>query len=492
MLKINRAVDNLLKKIASTAIKNNQEAYLVGGFIRDSLLGRETNDIDIAVTGDSLTLSNQVADLIKGNFFILDRLNRVARIETNLNRHKYHIDFSAIEKDISQDLDRRDFTINAMAVHLQDIDNPQSHIIDPYKGLGDINRKSIKAVNNLIFNNDPSRLLRAVRLAATLNFKINSTTERLIKNRQDLTARIPGEHIRIELLKLLSTPGTQQWLRYLDKLGLLTRIIPEINHLKKVQQPKEHYWDVYNHSLETVGTTELLLRESNWRYNTGNLLRDTLWSRDISKHFNNNISVDSKRSHLLKMGALLHDIAKPATKKIDHEGRMRFLGHPKLGSQMSENILQRLRFSNKEIRIVKTLVYNHLRPAQMSNTGLPTNRAVYRFFRDAEGSGLDIIFLALADFLATKGPLLDVKEWKEHNLLMKYILQEHLRQKTVIAVPRIINGNDLMDIFGLSPGPIIGRLLKKLDEARAAGEFETRDQALEYIESYLVKSKTYN
>jgi poly(A) polymerase len=487
MLKINPAVLNLLAKIYSQAYKNRQEAYLVGGFIRDYLLGRETNDIDIAVTGDSLTISNQIADTIKGNCFVLDRLNRVARVETNLNRHKYHIDFSVIENDIAHDLNRRDFSVNAMAIRLNDIEGPLSQIIDPFKGIEDIRDKSIKAVNNQVFRNDPSRLMRAVRLAATLDFKINRTTENLIKDSQHLISEIPGEHVRIELLKLLSVPGAQQWFRYMDKLGLLTGIIPEIADLKKVEQPKEHHWDVYNHSLETVGTIELLLRQSNWRYNTGNLLRGTLWSRDISMHFNKNISVDCKRKQLLKLGALLHDIAKPATKKFDAEGRMRFLGHPKLGAEMSETILQRLRFSNKEIKIVKTLVYNHLRPAQMSNIGLPTSRAIYRFFRDADGSGLDIIILALADYLATKGPELDIKEWKEHNQLMKYILQEHLRQKTVTAVPRIINGNDLMDIFGLSPGPQIGRLLKKLDEARAAGEFESREQALEYIEKQLIK-----
>jgi poly(A) polymerase len=487
MLKINRPVLNLLGKISSQAYQNRQEAYLVGGFIRDYLLGRETNDIDIAVTGDSLTISQQIADIIKGNCFILDRINRVARIEINFNRHKYHIDFSTIANDILHDLNRRDFTVNAMAIRLQKIEDSLSQIIDPYKGIADIKNKSIKVVNNQVFNNDPSRLMRAIRLAATLDFRINRTTENLIKNNPHLIVEIPGEHVRIELLKLLSMPGAQQWLRYMDKLGLLTGIIPEIADLKNVKQPKEHHWDVYNHSLETVGTIELLLRESNWRYNTGNLLRGTLWSHDILMHFNKNISVDCKRRQLIKLGALLHDIAKPATKKFDDDGRMRFLGHPKLGSEMSETILQRLRFSNKEIKIVKTLVYNHLRPAQMSNTGLPTSRAIYRFFRDADDNGLDIIFLALADFLATKGPELDIKEWKAHNLLMKYILHEHLRQKTVTAVPRIVNGNDLMDIFGLNPGPQIGRLLKKLDEARAAGEFESREQALKYIERQLIK-----
>jgi poly(A) polymerase len=487
MLEINRTILNLLNKISSRAYENRQEAYLVGGFIRDYLLGRETNDIDIAVTGDSLTISQQVADTVKGNCFVLDRLNRVARVETNLNRHKYHIDFSTIENNISRDLNRRDFSINAMAVRLKDIDDSLSKIIDPFKGIDDIKNKFIRAVNSQVFHNDPSRLMRAVRLAATLDFKISRTTENLIKNNRYLVAEIPGEHVRIELLKLLSVPGAQRLLRYMDELGLLTGIIPEIVDLKEVKQPKEHHWDVYNHSLETVGTIELLLRESNWRYNTGNLLRGALWSRTISMHFNNNISVDCKRRQLLKLGALLHDIAKPATKKFDDAGRMRFLGHPKLGAEMSETILQRLRFSNKEIKIVKTLVYNHLRPAQMSNTGLPTSRAIYRFFRDADDSGLDIIILALADYLATKGPELDIKEWKEHNQLMKHILQEHLRQKTVIAVPRIINGNDLMDIFGLSPGPQIGRLLKKLDEARAAGEFESKEQALEYIEKHLIK-----
>ena len=195
MLKINPAVLNLLAKIYSQAYKNRQEAYLVGGFIRDYLLGRETNDIDIAVTGDSLTISNQIADTIKGNCFVLDRLNRVARVETNLNRHKYHIDFSVIENDIAHDLNRRDFSVNAMAIRLNDIEGPLSQIIDPFKGIEDIRDKSIKAVNNQVFRNDPSRLMRAVRLAATLDFKINRTTENLIKDSQHLISEIPGDSL---------------------------------------------------------------------------------------------------------------------------------------------------------------------------------------------------------------------------------------------------------------------------------------------------------
>jgi poly(A) polymerase len=487
MLQINRYVLNLFLRISKVASRNKQEAYLVGGFIRDYLLNRETNDIDIAVTGDSLGISKQVADLIKGNYFVLDRDNRVSRIEVNINRRQYHIDFSAIEGGILNDLGRRDFTINAMAVNLKDFDKLISGIIDPYKGKNDLGKKQVVAVNERIFEQDPSRLLRAIRLMATLNFKINRSTENLIKNNKYLTADIPGEHMRLELLKLLAFPGSAGWLRYLDKLGLLTGIIPEIENLKNITQPKEHHWDVYNHTLESVATTELLLRESNWRYNTGNLLRGTLWSRAISSHFNKYISVDCKRKHLLKIAALLHDIAKPATKQIDSSGRMRFLGHPKLGSEMSEVILQRLRFSNKEIKIVKNLVYNHLRPAQMSNIGLPTSRAIYRFFRDADGSGIDIIFLALADFLATRGPEVDIQEWKSHNHLMKYIVKEHSKQKTEASAKRIVNGYDLMNIFGLTPGPVVGQLLTELDEAQAAGEFDNKKEALIYIERLLNK-----
>jgi len=183
----------------------------------------------------------------------------------------------------------------------------------------------------------------------------------------------------------------------------------------------------------------------------------------------------------------MHDIAKPATKTVDETGRTRFLGHAKEGAGMAANVLQRLRFSSREIRLVENLIYHHLRPAQMSNEGLPTSRAIFRYFRDTEGVGIDILFLALADYLATHGPKLDIQEWKQHNLLINFILAERSRQETKVLRVKLIDGHDLMDIFGLKPGRLLGELLEEVREAQAAQELSTREEALKLVRQKIEK-----
>jgi poly(A) polymerase len=270
-------------------------------------------------------------------------------------------------------------------------------------------------------------------------------------------------------------------------MSLLTVIIPELQELKGARQPKEHHWNVFNHSVETVAAAEFLLREREWKYGKDDLLAGVPWSEEISHHFDEEVSGGSNRRHMLKLGALMHDIAKPATRTVDETGRTRFLGHPKEGASVAVIVLERLRFSSREQRLVENLVYHHLRPAQMANNGMPTGRAVFRFFRDTEGAGIDVLYLALADYLATHGPRLDIKEWKQHNLLISFILAEQSRQETKVLPVKLIDGNDLLDIFGLRPGRLLGELLAEVKEAQAAGEISTRDEALELVRKELEK-----
>ena len=154
---------------------------------------------------------------------------------------------------------------------------------------------------------------------------------------------------------------------------------------------------------------------------------------------------------------------------------------------MAAAILERLRFSNREIDMVKKLVYHHLHPAQMSNEGLPTRRAIYRFFRDTGDAGIDILFLALADYLASRGPLLEMKDWEEHCQLIKYILAEHEEQQSKILPVKLLDGHDLMGIFNLSPGPLIGELLSTVQEAQAGGDLSSREEALALVQQKLGK-----
>jgi poly(A) polymerase len=483
---INQDLLTLLVKVSTILSQQNCPAYIVGGFVRDWLLGRKTADIDIAVKGDALSIAQEVARAIDGNYVLLDETNKVARVVVT-DEHQWHLDFTSFSKDIQDDLARRDFTIDAMAIELQGLISGSSQLIDPFSGKMDLKKKLVRAVNPQIFAEDAARLLRAVRLAAELGFKIVPGTESLIRKDCQLAKLVPGERLREELVRLLALPGSAVSIRYLDKLGLLTAIIPELQELKGAKQPKEHYWNVFDHSVETMATAEFLLRESAWKYGEDDLLTVTPWSQEISWHFDEEVSSGSNRRLLLKLGALMHDIAKPATKTVDETGRTRFLGHAKEGAALAVVILERLRFSSREIRLVENLIYHHLRPAQMANDGLPTSRAVYRYFRDTEGAGIDILFLALADYLATHGPKLDIEEWKQHNRLISYILIEHSKQVTKVLPVKLIDGHDLMDIFGLRPGHLLGELLAEVREAQATEELSTREEALELVRKELEK-----
>jgi poly(A) polymerase len=503
-----------LAKISHLLAIQKRQGYIVGGFVRDWLLERKTNDIDIAVSGAAITIARQVAEEIGGKFVLLDDVNNVARVvviedeqprgtsqNQELRGAEWHFDFSPFTGDIESDLARRDFTINAMALELSQfvtasaatkvssrksaspLTGKQSppKLIDPFSGEKDLRNKIVRGVSEQIFETDAARLLRAVRLAAELDFTIVPKTESLIRRYSQAITEVPGERVREELLRLLILPRAAYHLRHLDNLGLLLALIPELAESKGVEQPTVHFWDVFEHSLQTVAAIEFLVRESDWEYSNDDMLSTVPWSDVIERHLSQEVSSGSNHKVLLKLAGLFHDIAKPMTKSIDDTGRARFLGHTKQGAAMTVNILERLRFSNREIRLVESLVYHHLRPVQMANEEFPTQRAIYRYFRDTDEAGIDILFLALADYLASRGPLAYMEEWKKHCQLINYILAEHEKQQAKILPVKLIDGHDIMNNFDLSPGPLIGKLLAIVNEAHASDELSTREEALALV-----------
>jgi poly(A) polymerase len=478
-------LSNLLSKVSTITNQHNLEAYVVGGFVRDWLLGRDTYDIDITVGGKVREVAQEVAHSIDGKYVLLNDANNMARVIAPGFEQTLQLDFTEFSGELIQDLERRDFTINAIAIDLSGLLSGSPQLIDPFSGNADIKKGLIKAVNSRIFEEDPIRLLRAIRFAAELGFEINPVTEKFIQKNCRLIRNVPGEKLRDELLRLLSLHCFYDQLRYMDKLQLLTEMIPELTEMKCVTQPKEHCWDVFNHSLETVAAVEFLFYERDWNHSKQDLRKlIPLWEY-IDSHFEEKVSVSSSRKQMLKLAALLHDVAKPQTKTIEDTGRIRFIGHPREGADKVDAILNRLRFSSRETRLVKNLVYYHLRPVQMANVGMPSSRAIYRFFRDSGGDGLDILVLALADYLATTGPEIDVNDWKQHNDLIAYIMKENCKQQVEVLVEKLINGYDLMNIFSLTQGQLIGKLLDLVREAQATGEISTRDDAISLVRKEL-------
>ena len=476
-----------LTTVSNFLVEQGIKSYLVGGVLRDVLLERSTADIDITVEGDALEVAHKIATVLGGRYVLLDEINRVGRVILVNGKGRWELDFSTLKGNIEQDLAQRDFTVDAMAVDLNRLGKEQIDIqlIDPFNGWNDLQRGVIRVVAETAFESDAVRLLRAVRLAAELGFTIDNETETLIRRYSHLIANVAGERIREELLRLLAVSQARQFLPYLDEVGLVTAMIPELAQAKGVKQPKEHFWDVFDHSVETVGAVDFLLRQGAWGYAGEEVLAVTPWSAKLAQHFDLEVSSGSTRGILLRLAALLHDIAKPQTKAIEVNGRMRFLGHAKEGAAMAVNILERLRFSTKEVKLVEIMVRHHLRPVQMSHNGLPTRRAIYRYFRDTGEAGIDTLFLSLADHLAARGPHLELAQWREHTQLVEYVIGQYFQEESLVSPSKLVDGHDLINIFSMSPGPRIGELLEAVREAQAAVELTTREEALSYIDCLL-------
>ena len=475
-------------------------AFLVGGYLRDALRNVPTRDIDIAVQGNARSLAEGLGNLFGGSVVPLGRANgvppsgaqapRVCRVVVpSAEDGKWTVDLAEIGDGIQEDLPRRDFSVDAMALAVDDWATPgwESRLLDPFGGRRDLEGRTIRAIGPSIFQDDPVRLLRAVRLAATLGFRIESATAGLISQQAHLISSTAAERVRDEFLGLLSLDGANNHLELLDRLRLLCCIIPELGITKGVEQPKEHYWDVFGHSIHTVEAVERITTRAN---------RDLVslivpWTEDTEEHFSQEVCDGHTRRTVLKLGGLLHDIAKPQSKMVDAGGRTRFLGHHTLGASMCGDMLGRLRLSNRGVEMIHGMVENHLRPLQMSHgADLPTPRAVYRYFRDVGDVAVDTLYLSLGDHLAARGPELDMGGWYRHIKIVAHVLEVGTQEQGPVRMPRLITGHDLMGELKLSPGPLIGDLLEGVRDAQAAGEVDTLKDALDWARRRLRAMET--
>ena len=494
----------MLERLSGFFAAQGRGVVLVGGYLRDTLRSAmPERDVDIALPGDTQKIGRALAQFLGGTFVPLGAAYGAARVVApspdpefpdEKNGQTWTIDLWGYSGSVEEDLARRDFTIDAMALPLGDwaaIDSPElgETVLDPFNGRRDLAQKCIRAVNSHVFQDDPARLLRAVHLAARLRFRLEPETVRMAIGAAPLIGQVSGDRIRNEFLGILSMDGARGYLQVLDHLDLLCRIFPELAHAKGVEQPKEHYWDVWDHSLHTVEFAELVTKG---HQNSPNY---TLvpWPEGREEHFDQVISDGHTRRTLLKLAALLHDVAKPQTKHVDETGRTRFPGHPELGAAIAETRLAQLRLSSIGIAAVCKMVKEHLRPATMQQgVELPTARAVYRYFRDLGDVAIDTLFLWMADHLAAKGPELDTDAWSAHAKIVAHILELGAQPADSAQDERLLTGLDLMERFQLEPGPLIGKLLAQIKESQAIGELATRDEAFALASKTLENGRNPN
>lgn len=477
-------VCRILSRLCAVWIEGGADGYVTGGFLRDLLLDRPARDIDVAVSGDAPALARFAADAIGGRCFTLDEERGITRIVLPAGEPVAYVDVTRLRGDVESDLAERDFTVDAMALPLSAATSrTRQPLIDPFSGVDDVNGRIVRVVGDDAFRADGLRLLRAARLCAELDFSLDDGTRTLIARDAAYLDPIAPERKRDELARILATERAAPSLRLLDGLGLLERLLPEVTACRGVSQPKEHYWDVFDHLLETVAALDFLLAESEPAGEREAAFGRELWQQlawlpAARAHLREEIVEGRTRIALLKLAGLLHDVGKPQTKAPDRTGRIRFIGHMALGAEKASAVMRRLRFSAAETRLVSTIVEQHLRPGQMSSSGPPTRRALYRFFRDTGDAALDILFLMLADNLAARGPRIRIATWRGNVAFMNYILARRYLEEEPAAPARLVTGDDIMAELSIRPGPLVGQLLSAIEEAHALGEVSTREEAL--------------
>ena len=470
----------MIEKLAACIFALEADAYLVGGSVRDWILyGKPGHDIDIAVSGDPKDIAEEIAFKLSGTVVPLSPEHGVIRVagpsDSKLSESSWNVDVCGFTGSIEDNLCHRDFSVNAMAVPISDWPSPDA-VIDPLGGKADLAAKTIRLLSSKVFQDDPGRLLRAIRIAGQLKFRIEPNTSRQIRIDSSLLAEVSQERVRDEFLNILSADGSKAQLEVLDHFGLLEQMIPELQHGKGVDQPNMHYWDVWGHTMHTVEAAELIIKG----HQNSPVFSCVPWTEESEAHFNQKATDGHTRGTVLKLAALFHDIAKPQTKSQDDSGRIRFFGHSEEGVVLAVRRLSKLRVSSKGIDMVARMVEHHLRPTGMKNGyDWPTDRAIYRYFRDVGDVAVDTLYLCMADYLGAKGPELIHEEWINHARMIGHILHVGTNEPVSAKTARLITGHDLMTYYDLQPGPEIGAVLERVQEAQAAGEITTKEQALE-------------
>lgn len=469
------------------------EGWLVGGTVRDLLLHRPAHDLDLAVPSGGLRLARRLADALGAAFFPLDAARDVGRaVLTEPDGSQTFVDVALLRgPSLAADLHLRDFTLNALALDIQNLD---AGVIDVTGGLDDLSHRLLRVASGLSFRNDPLRILRGVRQALAFDLTWDAASLALARSHVNGLDLVAAERIRDELNRSFVYSRADLAVRQLDDIGALAIVLPEIKALQGVTQAGPHRLDVFDHSLEVLRWMQTILRWSELAdspLSPEAQIAELLFpfDRALGAYLAQTVDQGHSRAGLLVWSALLHDIGKPATRQVDAAGAVTFDGHEALSGRLATSLLQRLAFSAEAVRLVARTCTEHRRAGALAGliAGQPDRRQVYRFFAGAHPVGVEAALFSLADHLGAWGLELIPERWQARRRLVGTLLTAFFEQHAEQVQPTLLlDGREIMAELGLSPGPQVGALLAQLREEQAAGVINTAAAAWEFVRAAAV------
>ncbi|MFA6002734.1 MAG: HD domain-containing protein [Elusimicrobiota bacterium] len=480
-------------------------AYLVGGALRDAFLGRPNLDLDLAAHG-ARAAASRLAAALRASFVVLDEETGNYRLMLGAKAPVRQIDISEIQgADITADLGRRDFTINALALPIAE-DMPLAltpdRVLDPRSGLADLKLRLLRCESEEILKADPLRILRAFRIAAQLDFAIEPRTQRMLERLRS-RVRLPApERTAAELTQLLAVPGGSRWVRLMDETSILTSVFEDLEASRKCAIVYYGDGGVLSHTLNVVDRLDLLLAAPD------RALPDS--AAGLRAELGGRLAPGHPWRATLMLAALLHDVSKPeSARRVG--GRLRFFGHDTAGARRAAAILKALRFPNDAINTVAAVITHHLRPGNLTAGGQITDKAAYRFFRDLGEEALALLLVCWADhasYLPQKQleRLLpaaaadpdgfdysdirpaEARKTLHHLQVIAQLMRRRFDAERKPVPDRLVDGKDVMKALALPPGPRIGQVLEQVREAQAEGRVRSRRQALDFVRALRKKA----
>ena len=450
---------------ALEALTGPDAVHVVGGAVRDAILGREVEDLDLVCAGDPAAVAAALAAPSRGHAFRLSEEFGTWRVSW---RDGGHVDVTALRgAGLADDLAGRDFTVNAIALPLGG-----AELIDPAGGLADIEAGILRAVSERSFEDDPLRVLRAARFAAQLGFEIEPGTAALARAVAARAGEPAGERQLAELRLLVGAPDPVRGIELLGELGATAAVLPELDALRGVGQTANHHLDVYDHTIAVLAN--LIEVERDLERFAGES------AAAVAELLAEPLADEITRGTALRFGALLHDSAKPLTRQAHDAGRVSFKGHDREGVAVVREAFSRLKASRTLSRYVEGVTLHHLHLGFMVHERPLSRRRLYDYLKLCEPVAADVTVLTVADRLAARGsgPIAAEEVVEAHLELAREVLPAALAWHRDGPPRSPIAGDELATAVGIEPGPELGALIGEVEAGVFTGDVKSADDAI--------------